>query len=99
MEEQKEVIDNYHQAENLDEKVFLKEKIEDESEEVLKDIFPDHYYDNGKIPVFKPFYINLLLLTSILVESVKIQISYVIKEKKTKYLPIKLKNKSSNENA
>ncbi|CCJ30484.1 unnamed protein product, partial [Pneumocystis jirovecii] len=50
----KEVIDNYHQAENLDEKVFLKEKIEDESEEVLKDIFPDHYYDNGKIPVFKP---------------------------------------------
>ncbi|KAG5519296.1 hypothetical protein PMAC_001921 [Pneumocystis sp. 'macacae'] len=54
MEEQK-VTDNYYQVEDLDEKVLLKEKIDNESiEEAIKDIFPDHYYDNGKIPVFKP---------------------------------------------
>ncbi|KAG4303078.1 hypothetical protein PCANB_000666 [Pneumocystis canis] len=57
MEEQKKgaIDDNDHQVQDLDEKVFLEQKIYgDSGDDILEDIVPDHYYDNGKIPVFKP---------------------------------------------
>lgn len=54
MEEQEELIANSYQVPDSIE-ASLEQKIDESSEdEELEDILPDHYYDNGKIPVFKP---------------------------------------------
>ncbi|KTW26636.1 hypothetical protein T552_02645 [Pneumocystis carinii B80] len=54
-EEKYVIIDETDGARNGLKSPFLG-GIEEENgiEECLDDIFPDHYYDNGKIPVFKP---------------------------------------------
>ncbi|EMR09236.1 hypothetical protein PNEG_02571 [Pneumocystis murina B123] len=55
MREEKDIIiDGLDEIKDSSKNLFLEKMDEDDKEDYIDDIFPDHYYDNGKIPVFKP---------------------------------------------